>query len=316
MTAVVEVTGLSRSYGSTQALAGVDLIVRAGEMVALLGPDGAGKTTVMRLLAGVLRADAGSIRLAGIDVAREPERARERLGYVPQRFSLYGELSVAENLRFLAEVRGEGRETWRDRAAELLVFVGLDGFEDRRARDLSGGMRQKLALAAALMHDPPVLLLDEPTAGVDPLARQAFWRVLVHLLRRGAAILISTPYMDEAARCSRVGFLHRGRMIVEGSPATLRAPLQGRMIELSGAPPKRLAAIVAPIGGIEEIQIFGATLRLRVSPGEGDFVRQVAERTAREAGEATTRARVIDASLEDVFRSLLQHGSEAAGEEP
>jgi ABC-2 type transport system ATP-binding protein len=169
-------------------LVDLSLSVGEGEMVALLGPDGAGKTTAMRLLAGILRPDAGAVRLAGIEMARRPEEARARLGYVSQKFSLYGELTTLENLQFLAEVRGMSRSSWRARAADMLHFVGLESFQDRRAAMLSGGMRQKLGLAAALLHQPRVLLLDEPTGGVDPLARQNFWRLLVRLLREGVAI--------------------------------------------------------------------------------------------------------------------------------
>jgi ABC-2 type transport system ATP-binding protein len=311
MSAAIEVRGLSRSFGTTQALAGLDLTVGAGEMVALLGPDGAGKTTVMRLLAGVLAADSGTARLAGCDISQEPEAAREHLGYVPQRFSLYGELTVWENLRFLAEVRGIGGEVWRARGRAMLDFVGLEPFRDRRARDLSGGMRQKLGLAAALLHEPPVLLLDEPTGGVDPLARQGFWRLLVRLLRQGVAILISTPYMDEAARCSRVGFLHRGRMLVEGTPDELRRPLSGRMVEVSGAATERLAACLGDVAGIEERQVLGATLRLRVPSGAAETVARAVNESARSAGEEHVRARPIVPSLEDVFRYLMQPGAVA-----
>jgi ABC-2 type transport system ATP-binding protein len=305
VSAAIEAHGLSRAFGPTQALAGLNLTVNAGEMMALLGPDGAGKTTAMRLLAGVVRADSGSAHLGGIDVLRDPETARARLGYVPQRFSLYGELTVWENLRFLAEVRGLSGQAWRDRAQEMLHFVGLEPYRDRRAQALSGGMKQKLGLAAALIHEPRVLLLDEPTGGVDPLARQGFWRLLVRLLRAGVAILVSTPYMDEAARCSRVGFLYRGRMIVDGTPAELRRPLQNRMIEVSGAPPGKMASWVAAISGIEEMQIFGATLRLRVPSGVAESVAAAVEEAARQAGASAVTARAAAPSLEDVFRFLL-----------
>jgi len=305
VSAAIEALGLSRAFGPTQALAGLNLTVDAGEMMALLGPDGAGKTTAMRLLAGVVRADSGSAQLGGIDVLRDPEAARARLGYVPQRFSLYGELTVWENLRFLAEVRGLSGQAWRDRAQEMLHFVGLEPFRDRRAQALSGGMKQKLGLAAALIHEPRVLLLDEPTSGVDPLARQGFWRLLVRLLRAGVAILVSTPYMDEAARCSRVGFLYRGRLMVDGTPAELRRPLQDRMIEVSGAPPASMATWVAAIPGIEERQIFGATLRLRVPSGTAESVATAVEQAARQAGGSAVTARPVAPSLEDVFRFLL-----------
>jgi ABC-2 type transport system ATP-binding protein len=304
--AAIEARGLSRAFGATQALTGLDLTVNEGEMVALLGPDGAGKTTVMRLLAGVVPADSGSAFVAGFDVGRDPEAARARLGYVPQRFSLYGELTVWENLHFLADVRRLAAKDWRERGQEMLDFVGLDSFRDRRAWDLSGGMRQKLSLAAALLHQPPVLLLDEPTGGVDPLARQGFWRLLVRLLRQGVAILISTPYMDEAARCNRAGFLHRGRMLVQGTPDELRRPLSGRVVEVTGAEPDRMAACVREVGAIEESQVLGASLRLRVPSGKAESVAQAVVEAGRRAGEGDLDARPIPPSLEDVFRYLMQ----------
>ncbi len=302
---------LSRAFGETKALQGLSLSVGEGEMVALLGPDGAGKTTAMRLLAGILRPDDGSVRLDGIEMAQRPEEARARLGYVSQKFSLYGELTTLENLRFLAEVRGISGTTWRARAEELLKFVGLQAFQDRRAAMMSGGMRQKLGLAAALLHQPRVLLLDEPTGGVDPLARQSFWRLLVRLLREGVAILISTPYMDEAARCNRVGFLHRGRLLVEGTPSQLRSSLEGRMLEIEGAEPERIKATLGGIQDVEEAQVFGATLRLRVTAGSAERIAEEVRTAGGEAGLPDIRVRGVPASLEDVFRFLLLEGGEA-----
>ncbi len=310
MNPAIEADGLSRAFGETKALEDLSLRVGEGEMVALLGPDGAGKTTAMRLLAGILQPDAGAVRLVGIEMARHPEEARARLGYVSQKFSLYGELTTLENLRFLAEVRGMSGSSWRARAEEMLRFVGLQAFQDRRAAALSGGMRQKLGLAAALLHQPRVLLLDEPTGGVDPLARQSFWRLLVRLLREGVAILISTPYMDEAARCNRVSFLHRGRLLVEGTPSHLRGALEGRVLEVEGAEPERMKAEFASIEGTEEAQVFGATLRLRVEEGSAERVSEKVRMTAQVAGLSGIRVRAVPASLEDVFRVLLQQGGE------
>jgi ABC-2 type transport system ATP-binding protein len=312
MKPAIEADGLSRAFGETKALEDLSLRVGEGEMVALLGPDGAGKTTAMRLLAGVLHPDSGMARLGGIDMGQRPEEARAQLGYVSQKFGLYAELTAMENLRFLAEVRGLGGAGWRTRAEELLQFVGLESFQDRRAAALSGGMRQKLGLAAALLHRPRVLLLDEPTGGVDPLARQGFWRLLVTLLREGVAILISTPYMDEAARCHRVGFLHHGRLLVEGTPAQLRAELEERMVEVEAAEPDRMKGWVGGIDGIEEAQVFGATLRLRVAPGSAQRVVEQVRTAAHRAGMAEATVRVAAPSLEDVFRFLLQQGGRGA----
>ena len=233
---LVEATGIRRAFGPVTAVDGVDLVVRAGEAYGLVGPDGAGKTTTLRLLVGALRPDAGSVAIAGADLASRPDDARSSIGYLAQRFSLYGDLTVLENLRFFAQVRGIGETRFAARARDLLGFVDLDGFEDRRADQLSGGMKQKLGLACALVHEPVVLLLDEPTGGVDPVTRQEFWKLLARLLADGRAIVVSTPYMDEAARCTRVGFMHGGRILVEGSPRELTAPMEGRVLELAATP--------------------------------------------------------------------------------
>ena len=312
MNPAIVANGLSRAFGETRALEDLSLSVGEGEMVALLGPDGAGKTTTMRLLAGILRPDAGAVRLAGIEMAKQPDEARTRLGYVSQKFSLYGELTTLENLRFLAEVRGMSGPSWRARAEELLHFVGLEAFHDRRAAALSGGMRQKLGLAAALLHQPRVLLLDEPTGGVDPLARQSFWLLLVRLLREGVAILISTPYMDEAARCNRVDFLHRGRLLVEGTPSQLRGTLEGRVLEVEGAEPERMKDELGGIEGIEEVQVFGGTLRLRVAEGSAQGVAEKVRTAAQAASLSGIQVRAVPPSLEDVFRVLLQQGREGS----
>jgi ABC-2 type transport system ATP-binding protein len=306
----VEVEGLSRSFGETRALDNLTLSLRPGEMFALLGPDGAGKTTAMRLMAGVIRPDAGAIRLAGIDMNADPEGARLHLGYLPQRFSLYGELTVLENLQFLAEVRGLAGAEWRSRAQDMLEFVGLESFVDRRAERLSGGMRQKLGLAACLLHRPPVLLLDEPTGGVDPLARQGFWRLLAQLLREGTAILITTPYMDEAARCSRVGFLDHGRLLVDSTPASLRQPLRGRILELSGPSPDEWIQRVRQAPGVEEALVFGGKIRIRTAPDAGERVDHALREVLQGQAHAPFELRVVAPTLDDVFRILLQ--SEAA----
>lgn len=304
MSAIVA-SHLARAFGETRALVDFSLSVERGEMVALLGPDGAGKSTALRLLAGVLRADSGRATLDGLDVARQAEEARARLGYVPQRFSLYGDLTVLENLRFLADVRGLAGAAWQERAEVMLRFVGLEAFGHRRAQALSGGMRQKLALAAALIHRPRVLLLDEPTGGVDPVARQSLWKLLTRLLREEVAILISTPYLDEAERCHRVAFLHRGSLLVQGTPDEVRRPLADRMIEVRGGAPDRRLEVTQGLAAVEERQIFGSTLRLRVAPGRvHEVVAEVARRAAA-SGATDVAARPVSPSLEDVFRYLL-----------
>ncbi len=219
--AAIAVAGLVKGFAGRPAVRGVSLRVPAGSIYCLHGPDGAGKTTLLRCLAGVLRPDAGDVRLAGVDPRREPDRARTVLGYLPQQFSLYPDLSVQENLDFFARLHGLSGEAWRERREELLAFAGLGEFRRRPAGDLSGGMRQKLALCCAVMHRPPVLLLDEPSLGVDPVSRHELWEVLRALRDGGGAVLLSTPYQDEAARGDRLGFLVDGRLALAGPPAEL-----------------------------------------------------------------------------------------------
>ena len=222
--ALLEATGLSKHFGALTAVDDLSLTVEPGEAYGLVGPDGAGKTTAMRIMVGALSLESGQVRILGHDLARHAEEARACIGYLPQRFSLYGDLTVYENLAFFGSVRGVERQALAGRTRELLGFVGLAGFEDRLASALSGGMKQKLGLACALIHRPPLLLLDEPTGGVDPVTRQDFWQLIIRLLAEGTGVLVSTPYMDEAVRCSRLGFMVTGRLLTTGSPRELSEP--------------------------------------------------------------------------------------------
>ncbi|MCL5273617.1 MAG: ABC transporter ATP-binding protein [Chloroflexi bacterium] len=301
---MINASHLSRSFGPLRAVDDVSLHVGAGQIYGLVGPDGAGKTTFIRLLCGAIRASAGEATIAGYPVAQQPEQARAQIGYLSQRFSLYEEMTVLENIRFFAEVRGLPAAEWRPRCHEILQFVGLEQFSDRRARLLSGGMKQKLGLATALVHRPRIILLDEPTTGVDPLTRQDFWQLIIRLVaEEGVAVLVSTPYMDEASRCGRVGFLHHGHLLTEGSPTELRARLQGRVLELAGQPLQALRRAAATDEEVENVQMFGDRLHLRVRDGAAE---RVTERLYRQAGEAVhvTRLRVIPPQLEDVFIAL------------
>ncbi len=312
MAPLIEARNLQRSFGGKRAVEDVSLVVEAGEIYALLGPDGAGKTTTIRLLCGALRCDRGEVRLGGLDLRRHLEAARALIGYLPQRFSLYGEMTVAENLQFFAEVRGLPASRWARRSQEILDFVGLAEFAHRRAEDLSGGMRQKLGLAAALVHQPRILLLDEPTGGVDPVTRQSFWQLLIRLLGEGVAVLVSTPYMDEAARCSRMGFLSRGQLLVEGRPSDITGRLAGRILEVAAEPRRRAQALARRSPLVEDVHAFGDRLHVRVSPGQAEEVAaRLAEQFAAE-GVRVTRLRPVDPQLEDVFLDLLQARSSAA----
>jgi ABC-2 type transport system ATP-binding protein len=298
--------GLRHAFGSTVAVQDLSLRVDAGQAYGLVGPDGAGKSTTMRLLCGALRCDAGRVVLGGINLAHDVSGARALIGYLPQRFSLYGELTVAENLRFFAEVRGVPPEAWEPRSREILDFVELTEFVDRRAEALSGGMRQKLGLAAALVHRPRILLLDEPTSGVDPVTRQGFWQLIIRLLTEGVAVLVSTPYMDEASRCHVLGFMSRGRLLVEGAPTEVARRLDGRVLEVVGAPLRDLARLARSDGGVEAAQLFGDRLHLRVAPDAADAVIHRLPEAAKAAAIEVESIRLVPSQLEDVFIHLLE----------
>ena len=305
---LIDAWELHKSFGQTRAVDGVSLSVAAGEIYGLVGPDGAGKTTVMRLLCGALTLDDGDVEIGGYDIRRQVERAREQIGYLAQRFSLYEELTVQENLRFFAEVRGLQPAQWAPRSREILAFVGLEPFRDRRAGQLSGGMKQKLGLALALINEPRVLLLDEPTTGVDPVTRQDFWRLILPLLRRGnLAVLVSTPYMDEALRCTRIGFMRGGRIISEGPPADLRRRLDGRVLELAGSPEKLVVEIARCDPSVETAERFGNRFHLRVAPGQAQVVLARLGPAIQAAGGTVDELAVIDPQLEDVFIELAEH---------
>jgi ABC-2 type transport system ATP-binding protein len=304
---LIHAQGLRRYFGDTCAVDNLNLDIRTGEIYALMGPDGAGKTTTMRLLSGILRPDAGQIDLAGVSLQEHPEAARTKIGYLSQSFSLYEDLSVLENIRFFAEVHGVRRADWRDRAGDVLRFVDMEAFSGRLAGALSGGMKQKLALAIALVHQPPILLLDEPTSGVDPITRQAFWRLITRLLSEGVAVLLTTPYMDEAARCSRVGFLHNGRLVIEGAPQDLAASLEGRMLMLRGAPLRLWVHVARALPYVEITQPFGDNLHLVVNEGKLEEVRQKLQAESERSRELMLETiEPIPATLEDAFVSILQ----------
>jgi ABC-2 type transport system ATP-binding protein len=312
-TMMIEVQNLFKNFGSTTAVEGLSLQVAQGEIYGLVGPDGAGKTTTIRLVCGALtptRLTGNApvvIRIAGIELLRHIEQARAQIGYLPQRFSLYEDLTVLENLRFLAEVRGLPAANWKPRCMEILSFVGLDAFSARRAGQLSGGMKQKLGLAAALVHRPKILLLDEPTTGVDPVTRQDFWQLIIRLVaEEGVALLVSTPYMDEASRCSRLGFMQRGRLIVEGTPAELRERLNERIVEVRGSPLRVLMAAARADADVEEAQMFGDRLHLRVRLGSSEAVSHRLAAQIPVLGGQVSRIRPIPPQLEDVFIALVE----------
>ena len=337
---LVEATHLKKSFGSLQAVDGVSLQIKAGEIYGLVGADGAGKTTTLRLLVGALLPDEGEVSICGYDVIRRTEQARSQIGYLSQRFSLYEDLSVLENIRFFAEVRGLSAGEWLPRSLEILEFVGLAEFKDRRAGQLSGGMKQKLGLASALVTRPRVLLLDEPTTGVDPVTRQDFWQLVIKLVTQpafhredakdaksektkdvaadtppstalrsapgGVSAIISTPYMDEASRCHRVGFMKNGKIIAEDTPSNLRARLNGRVLELRGSPLTLLRRVAHRDPDVEDVQAFGDRLHIRVGQGKAGAVLDRLEAQIRGEGGHVDELRSVPPVLEDVFIALSE----------
>ena len=307
---LLETEALVKTFGELRAVDELNLGVRAGEMVGLVGPDGAGKTTTMRLLCGALKPTSGRIRIAGFELPKHVEQARQHIGYLAQRFSLYGDLTVTENLEFFGEVFGMPDAERRARSEELLRFAGLSQFANRRANALSGGMQKKLGLATALVHSPKVLLLDEPTGGVDPVARQEFWHLLVGLLRRGSAVLVSTPYMDEAMRFNRVVFMNKGRVLTEGTPRELIHRLDGFVLELAAEPQLDARRLAAADPDVEDVHAFGDRLHLRVREAAAVTSRLPAVLEA--ANVKVFHLKPVSPTLEDVFMQLLEkddHGS-------
>jgi ABC-2 type transport system ATP-binding protein len=315
MTPFIYASHLHRSFGKIHAVNDVNLVIEPGEIYGLVGADGAGKTTTMRLLVGALQADAGEISICGYDINKQTETARSQFGYLSQRFSLYQDLTVLENIRFFAEVRGLTSNEWLPRSMEILEFVGLSSFKDRRAAQLSGGMKQKLGLASALVTRPRVLLLDEPTTGVDPVTRQDFWQLVIKLvtpLRVGeqeegrVSVIISTPYMDEASRCHRVGFMKAGRIIAEDTPSNLRARLNGRILELRGSPIGLLRRVAHQDRDVEDAQAFGDRLHIRVREAKAQEVLDRLKSQIGSEGGQIDALRSVPPVLEDVFIALSE----------
>jgi ABC-2 type transport system ATP-binding protein len=310
---MIRISHLYKHFGVNQAVVDLNLDIAAGEIYGLVGPDGAGKTTTLRLLCGVLRADAGEMDIGGFDVIRQTDQARTLIGYLPQRFSLYEDLTVMENIRFFAEMRGLKSNEWHPRSVDILTFVGLGDFHDRRAGFLSGGMKQKLGLAAALVHRPRVLLLDEPTTGVDPVTRQDFWQLIIRLAgEEDIAVLVSTPYMDEASRCRRVGFIRRGKLLVEGPPTELRHRLDNRILELRGSPLPRLRSLAITDDDVEDAQLFGDRIHLRVREGKAEAVIAHLQTKIRSEEAVIHRLRLVTPQLEDLFIAMLENENEVS----
>jgi ABC-2 type transport system ATP-binding protein len=296
----VSVVKVAKRYGVTEALTSLSFHVERGEMFGLIGPDGAGKTTAIRLLCGLLHADAGEVRVLGLDPVSQHRALTERVGYLSQRFSLYGDLTIDENVAFFAEIHGV--RDYRQRRDQLLDLTQLTTFRGRLADRLSGGMKQKLALACTLIHEPELILLDEPTTGVDPVSRREFWKLLAEFLERGVTIVMSTPYLDEAERCTRVALVHDGRVLAADTPARLRTLITGPMLEIVSRDVGRDADLVRTLPGVADVQIFGE--RLHVTLTSTDATARF--RSALDAQTTgVTGIRTVPPSLEDVFIAQL-----------
>ncbi len=295
---------LRRQFRKTVAVKDISFSIKQGDIFGLIGPDGAGKTTTLRMLAGVLKPTSGQAHVLGEDVVRNPEALRDKVGYMPQHFSLYGDLSVLENLRFFAEIYSTPRAEREDRIARLLRFAQLEQFADRPAAKLSGGMKKKLGLACALIHNPRLLLLDEPTNGVDPVSRREFWDILSELHLQGVTILITTPYMDEAERCNQVGLMFRGELIEQGEPEALRQLAPGEMLALYTPELARTEAILPELPGYIAHQVYGDRLHIFVADAAATKPRLAAFLQAR--GIPVQALYVDEPRLEEAFIHLIR----------
>ncbi len=299
----IQTDHLTKRFGKRTAVDELTLTVEEGEIFGLVGPDGAGKTTIMRLLTAIMEPDGGEAWVVGRHTVREAEKIKENIGYMSQRFGLYPDLTVMENIDFYADVYSEPRRGRKERIEQLLTFSNLTPFKRRMAGDLSGGMKQKLGLTCALIHTPKVLFLDEPTNGVDPVSRRDFWRILYQLLREKVTIFVATAYLDEAERCNRVGLIHRGRLLACGTPDEVKKLMRGTILEIRADEPRQAATVLRERLSEVSVGLFGD----RVHVVSMDYERASAEAQAAlaAAGLQVIGVRPIDPSLEDVFISVL-----------
>jgi len=296
----VRQAGASGGDGIT-AVDDLHLTVEPGEMFGIVGPDGAGKTTTFRMLTGVLTPTSGTAAILGFDLMRESKAIKREIGYLSQRFSLYGDLTVDENIEFFAEIN----EVYdcKARREELLEFTRLTPFRKRLAEQLSGGMKQKLALACTLIHKPRIIFLDEPTTGVDPVSRRDFWKILSSLLGENITIVMSTPYLDEAERCARVALMNKGKIMVVDTPQNVKQLMTGEVIEIICEQIRSAASVLKANTRVRDVQAFGDRLNIIVNDAKRDFPE--VERALREAGIQIAESRVVNPSLENVFISLM-----------
>jgi len=300
---VIETENLTKDFGDLRAVDHLNLSITKGEIFGLVGPDGAGKTTTLRMLAAIMVPTAGAATVGGYDTVRQGDAIKHHIGYMAQGFALYGDLSVVENLAFFAavyQVRGEERERRIDR---LLRFAGLSEFRDRRARFLSGGMQKKLGLACSLIHDPNIIFLDEPSTGVDPVSRREFWAILTRLHLRGVTVLVSTPYMDEAERCSRVALLYNGRLAVCDTPTHIKEQVRGQLLEMLPTDLRLAKKAVLSLPYVLEVQTYGKLLHIFVQEAQSQTAS--IETALNAQGIGVSHIREIAPRMEDAFISLV-----------
>ena len=301
---IISTDHLSRAFKKITALREIDLNVERGEIFGLVGPDGAGKTTLLRLLAAVMIPTSGQVTITGYDSVKDAEKIRAHVGYMPQKFSLYGDLSVRENLEFYADIFGVYGDERQRRFEQVLSFAHMSNITDRRAKQLSGGMQKKLGLACTLIHRPDVLLLDEPTTGVDPVSRREFWDLLTDLHIQGTTIVVSTPYMDEAERCNRIGLLFKGELIECGTPREIKSMVKGQVIEFHPDRLEAARALLSTQPGVLEVQVYGTLLHVFVEDANQVWPRL--QETLREADIKIDAVRVIHPRMEEAFISLIR----------
>ncbi|MFL7871794.1 MAG: ABC transporter ATP-binding protein [Anaerolineales bacterium] len=301
---IIETNRLKRTFKSATAVDELTLSIAPGELFGLVGPDGAGKTTTLRLLAGLLDVTEGEATVLGLDLQSQAEAIKPHVGYMAQQFSLYGELSVLENLQFFAELFDVSKQEQGERTERLLEFAGLTEFTERRAAKLSGGMQKKLALACTLIHQPEILLLDEPTTGVDPVSRREFWNILTELHVQGTTIIVSTPYMDEADRCSMVGLMYAGKLVECDTPQNIRGRLNEDVIEVQAEDWQAALKTVAGLEGVREAQTYGETVNLLVDDGKKRL--HEVERALKKSDIKYKNVRIAPVRMEEAFISLIR----------
>ncbi len=300
----IQTTHLTKSFGLLKAVRRMSLEVMTGEIFGLVGPDGSGKTTTLRMLCGILPPDEGEAVVAGYDIRREAERVKEKVGYLPQRFGLYGDLSVLENIHFYADLYLVPRKVRGERIERLLQFANLEPFVKRRAQDLSGGMKQKLGLICALIHTPALLLLDEPTTGVDPVSRRDFWMILYDLLKEGVTILFSTSYLDEAERCSRIGFMDQGELLISETPAAVKARVKGIVLELRTDSNQRGIKVLEEMGSFRSLVLSGD--RIHVLADDAQESERMIRRGLTSHGIEVLGLMTVKPTLEDAFIATVE----------